>query len=153
MSRLRTVSSAGVVLLATVGVVLACRGPVSAKPADARITSAVLGTDRVDKPNGYEIVGKATEFRPDTPKIVCVFTVDGAGIGMVVKGVWIAEDVGPVAPPNYKIAERSLRLPFLNSGSLTLTKPNNGWPVGSYRLEIYLGDTLAKTLKFTVKAA
>jgi hypothetical protein len=120
--------------------------------AEPRVTDAVLGEDRKDLAGSYEIVKPATVFRSDSPKIVCVFKVEGASIGATIKGVWIAEDVGNKAPPNYKIAEKSLALPFINSGSLTLSKPNNGWPVGSYRLEIYLGSTLAKTVKFTVKA-
>lgn len=119
--------------------------------AEARITGARLGEDRIDRADGYEIVRETTEFRPDAPKIVCVFNVEGAGLGATFKGVWIAEDVGAQAPPNYKILEKMLRLPFVNSGSLTLTKPDRGWPQGSYRLEIYFGDKLAKTLKFTVK--
>ena len=81
-----------------------------------------------------------------------MFKVEGASLGATVKGVWIAEDTGGAAPPNYKILEKSLTLPFINTGSFVITKPNNGWPVGSYRFEIYFGDTLAKTLKFTVKA-
>jgi len=122
---------------------------VSAQP---RITDAVLGTDSKEKADGYEIVNATSEFRPDTAKLVCVFKVAGAGIGTSVRGVWIAEDVGPVAPPNYKIDEKSLTLPFINAGRFSLTKPNGGWPVGAYRLEIYFGDVLAKTVKFTVKA-
>jgi uncharacterized membrane protein len=37
-------------------------------------------------------------------------------------------------------------------GSFALNKPNTGFPVGKYRVELYLGGTLAKTLPFTVKA-
>ena len=122
-----------------------------AAAGEARITDAVLGHDRIDKANGYEIVDQTTEFRPDSPKIVCVFKVEGASLGTTVKGVWIAEETGGMAPPNYKILEKSLTLPFINTGSLVITRPDNGWPVGSYRLEIYFGDTLAKTVKFTVK--
>ncbi len=55
------------------------------------------------------------------------------------------------APANYEIMEKRLVLPFINAGSLVLTKPDEGWPVASYRLGIYLGDTLAKTVKFSVR--
>jgi hypothetical protein len=120
--------------------------------ADPQITDAVMGFDKVDKPNGFEIVKPSTVFRPDTPLIVCVFKVEGAGLGLSARSVWIAEDVGKVAPPNYKIMEKTLTLPFMNSGVFSLSKPNNGFPVGSYRLEIYLAGKLAKTLKFSVQA-
>ena len=119
--------------------------------AAPRVTEAVLGQDRVDKPNGFEIVRPATVFRPDSPQIVCVFKMEGAGIGATIRSVWIAEDVGKAAPPNYKIAEKTLTLPFLNTGTFSLSKPNKGFPVGSYRLEIYAGGKLSKTLKFSVQ--
>ena len=120
--------------------------------AEPRVTEAVLGLDKVDKPNGYEIVKPGKVFRPDSPQIVCVFKVEGAGVGAKTRSVWIAEDVGKAAPPNYRIAEKSLTLPFLDRGAFSLSKPNNGFPVGSYRLEIYMGDKLAKTLKFSIEA-
>lgn len=126
---------------------------VTAAAGQPRITSAVLGADRIRHPDRDEIVDPTNEFRPDSPKVTCVFTLDGARIGTSVTGVWIAEDVGGAAPPNYRIAEKTLTLPFMNNGSMWLTKPsNNGWPVGTYRLEIYIGSTLAKTVKFSVKA-
>jgi hypothetical protein len=27
-----------------------------------------------------------------------------------------------------------------------------GWPIGEYRVEIYVGDTLAEKLKFTIES-
>ncbi|HEY3886192.1 MAG TPA: OmpA family protein, partial [Vicinamibacterales bacterium] len=127
-------------------------GSVVAASAQPRVTSAVLGHDRVRRADGDDIVGPTTEFRPDTPKIACVLTFQGIRIGTPVKSVWIAEDVGSLAPPNYRIGEKTLDLPFMNSGSVWMTKPDNGWPVGTYRLEIYIGSTLAKTLKFSIRA-
>jgi hypothetical protein len=126
--------------------------PLSLPGAEPRVSDAVLGEGKVDKVDGFEIVKPATVFRPNTPQIVCVYKVEGAGLGMNTKSIWIAEDVGKAAPPNYKILEKSLTLPFLNSGSFSLSKPNNGFPVGAYRLEIYLGSKLARTLKFSVQA-
>ncbi|HUL72704.1 MAG TPA: hypothetical protein VLT86_06355 [Vicinamibacterales bacterium] len=153
MIRDRHLSHAAIVaavgLIAVMGAVRCRAGSAHVEP---RITDAVLGEDRDEKADGYEIVRKTTVFHPDAEKIVCVFKVEGASLGTSVRGVWIAEDVGEVAPPNYKIAEKTLVLPYMNSGSLLLTRPNTGWPVGSYRLEIYFGAALAKTLKFTVTA-
>lgn len=113
-----------------------------------RILKAEMGTGRTEN---YEIVNPTTEFARDTPKIFCVWKTDGVKIGTTVRGVWFAEDVGNVAPPNYKLDEAALNLPF-NEGSFTLSKPNRGWPPGKYRLEIYLGKDLAKTVPFTVRA-
>jgi hypothetical protein len=117
--------------------------------AQPRITKAVLGTGATAK---YEIVNPTTEFAPDTPKIFCAWRAEGVKTGTPVRGVWIAEDVGKVAPPNYKVDETTLNLPFANEGTFALSKPNKGFPPGKYRLEIYLGKDLAKTLPFTVRA-
>jgi hypothetical protein len=32
----------------------------------------------------------------------------------------------------------------------SLTKPTKGWPIGDYHVDVYINDTLRKTLKFTV---
>jgi hypothetical protein len=85
--------------------------------------------------------------------IYCAFKIEGIEGGATIRGVWIAEDVGKVAPPNYKIDEASLKLTGDGDakGKFSLSKPNNGFPVGKYRTEIYIGDKLAKTVTFTVK--
>ncbi|HWX55155.1 MAG TPA: hypothetical protein VN176_11255 [Verrucomicrobiae bacterium] len=124
-----------------------CAGEASGQ---ARVTQAVLGLGTTEK---YEIVNPTSEFKPDTPKIYCAWKVEGAKSGTPVRGVWIAVDVGSVAPPNYKIDEATFTPPIgsPDNGSFALSKPNTGFPPGKYRLEIYLDKTLAKTLSFTVK--
>ncbi|HEY6249261.1 MAG TPA: hypothetical protein VI685_04835 [Candidatus Angelobacter sp.] len=116
-----------------------------------RITKAELGTGITDK---YEIVNPTSQFTLETAKIYCAWKAEGLKSGTSVRGVWIAEDVGKVAPANYKIDEATFNpsIGSPNEGSFTLSKPNNGFPVGKYRLEIYLGKDLAKTVPFTVKA-
>ncbi len=113
------------------------------------ITYAALGTDRTAD---YKIVDRRDVFPRDTPKIVCVWRGKGIKPGTVLKGVWIAEDVGNAAPPNYKLLEKSMTITVENEGSLNVTKPTNGWPVGKYRIEIYLNNTRVKSLPFTIKA-
>ncbi len=38
-----------------------------------------------------------------------------------------------------------------DGGVFSLSKPTKGWPVGKYRLEIYVGADLTTTAKFTIK--
>ncbi len=113
-----------------------------------RITKAVLGTGVTDN---YEIVNGANEFPPDEPKIFCAWKAEGV-TDEKLRGVWIAEDVGKVAPPDYKIDEATLNMARATAGSFSLSKPDNNFPVGKYRLEIYIGEELAKTVRFTIKA-
>jgi hypothetical protein len=81
-----------------------------------------------------------------------LFKTKGVQDGDKLRGVWIAEDVGDVAPKETKIDEKSIKAEGdTDDGVFSLSKPTNGWPVGKYRLEIYVGDELAKTVKFTIK--
>lgn len=64
------------------------------------------------------------------------------------KAVWIAVDVEGVEP-NFVINETQF-----TSGSNVVTfdlSNNNLWPLGRYRVEIYLNGTLDKTLDFEVR--
>lgn len=120
----------------------------AAAMADAEITDAVLGTSIG---SDYQIAKPTTEFAASTPAIQCGWVVEGIEKETAVRGVWIAEDVGKAAPPNYKIDEATIKMAGDGKGSFSLSKPNNGFPVGKYRVEIYLGEKLAKTVPFTVK--
>jgi hypothetical protein len=94
-----------------------------------------------------------TTFAADTPKIFALFKTKGLQNGDKLRGLWIAEDVGDAAPKESKIDEKTLNAEGdTDDGVFSLSKPNKGWPVGKYRLEIYVGDELAKTVKFTIKA-
>jgi hypothetical protein len=100
---------------------------------------------------GYRILNPTNVFTPDTPLILCVWHTEGLKLSVSLRGVWIAEDVGNVAPPNYKIAEADTRSLVANEGYFSLSRPNHGFPVGRYRLEIYLGDEMVKTVPFSVQ--
>lgn len=75
--------------------------------------------------------------------------VEGVDLGVPIRSVWIAEDVGDAAPPDYQLEDKSID--GVNEGSFYITTPANGWPVEKYRLEIYIGDKLAKQIPFTIK--
>lgn len=94
----------------------------------------------------------STLFAPDTPKVFALFKIKGAEEGDKVRAVWIAEDVGDVAPANGKIDEKTLTLEGdTNDGDFSLKKPDKGWPPGKYRVDIYVNDEVATTMKFTIQ--
>lgn len=111
-----------------------------------RVTRAEMGTDSTDT---FQIIGPTSEFYTDTPQIVCVWEIAGTDFNTPLKSVWIAEDVGDAAPPNYQLAAKSMS--GVNEGKFYVTSPANGWPIGKYHLEIYIGDTLAKQIPFSIK--
>lgn len=114
------------------------------------ITKAEMGTGET---SNHDVVGATTKFAPNTAKIYCVWKAEGIKANTPLKGVWIAEDVGTAAPPNYKIDEASLNLASATQGSFSLTKSEKDFPVGKYRVEIYIGNDLAKTVPFTIAEA
>src|SRR5258707_2544741 len=96
----------------------------------------------------------STTFATNTPSLYAIFKTEGAKAGDKIRGVLIAEDVGDVAPANTKVLETILDVEGdTEAGEFSFSKPTNGWPVGKYRVEIYLNDELATTAKFTIKAA
>jgi hypothetical protein len=96
----------------------------------------------------------ATTFQADVPKLNAFFRSEGTKQGDKFRGVWIAEDVGDVAPKETKIDEAGMTADKDNFyGAFSLSKPTKGWPVGKYRAETYVNDKLASTAKFTIAEA
>ncbi len=117
----------------------------SVHAGDVKIES-VIAVDGDTKP--------ATSFLSDTPKLYAFFHSTGTEKGDKLRGVWIAEDVGDAAPANTKIDEITVtgtKDDF--EGAFSLSKPDKGWPVGKYKVEIYDEDDLVTTVKFTITAA
>jgi hypothetical protein len=92
-----------------------------------------------------------TEFKADLPQIFARWQGHALPDHAKIRLLWIAEDVGDAAVPNYKIDETSVDAKDADAfGTFTLSRPNKGWPVGKYRAEFYVGDELAETVKFTI---
>jgi hypothetical protein len=126
-------------LIATVTLLASVQG------GDVKV-EAIMAEDQDSKPT--------TTFAPDIPKLYCFFKTHGSKTGDTLRGVWIAEDVGDAAPANTKVDEAKLtadRDDFY--GAFSLSKPDKGWPAGSYRVEIYEGDDLALKVEFKIKDA
>jgi hypothetical protein len=118
---------------------------VSSVQAGSGKVEAAIAKDKESKP--------ATSFAADVPKLYAFFRSKGIKKGDNLRGVWIAEDVGEAAPAETKIDEATLKADQDNFyGAFSITKPTKGWPVGKYRVEIYDGDELATTAKFTITA-
>jgi hypothetical protein len=116
----------------------------SAHAGEVKVEAAIA-VDKDTKPT--------TTFAANVPKLYAFFRTKGTEKGDKLRGVWIAEDVGDAAPKKTKIDEATLTADEDDFyGAFSLTKPTKGWPVGKYRVEIYRGDELATTAKFTIKA-
>ena len=115
----------------------------------ANITQATLAKDV--KPDTWEPINPTTTFSIEQPVIHLVATVANAPSDTKVKTVWTAVDVGDAAPANTKIDEAEVTLDASGTAHFTLSLPASGaWPVGKYKVEVYLNDKLDRTLEYTV---
>ena len=128
-------------LIALLLLSLTCAMPAFAGDVKVRVAIAVDGNTK-----------PATVFASSVPKLYAYFLTEGTEKGDKIRGVWIAEDTNGAAPANYKIDESSLQGDKDNfGGGFALSKPNGGWPVGKYRVEVYVDDDLEATAKFQIK--
>lgn len=99
-----------------------------------------------------EAVGDLTDtFSADTPKICARWQGRGLRTGAKVRAAWIAEDVGDVAPADYAIDEATTEASAPNAhGVFTLSRPEDGWAPGIYRVEFYIDGTLAEAAKLRI---
>ena len=93
-----------------------------------------------------------TEFQSDVEKIFVRWTGRDLPSGARVRIVWVAEDVGDIAPPNFIVDETSsiVTMPEL-SARFTLSRPMDGWAAGKYRVEIYIDDKLVQAVKVSIR--
>jgi hypothetical protein len=126
---------------------LACEFSVST----AKITDTVMAEDA--QGDNFEPVGVTETYAADQSTFHAVVTVANAPSDTVVKAVWVAVDVGDVAPPNTEIDQTEIEVEGSRNVDFTLTSDSGQWPPGTYKVDIYLNDELDRTLNFTVAGA
>jgi hypothetical protein len=101
---------------------------------------------------GKDAVGPgAKEFDAKTEKIYLRWQGFGLRQGAGIRAVWIAENVGAAAAPDSIIDEAATKTTAPEShGVFILTRPEEGWAPGSYRVEIYLDEALTDTAKLKI---
>jgi hypothetical protein len=112
---------------------------------DPKLLRAAVAIDENTRP--------ATKFSKKAAQLTVFFLGDHVKVGQKVRGVWIGEDVGAAAAKNTKIAEDTVAITEeRQSGAFTLSRPTKGWPVGKYRVELFVNEKLAETVKFEITA-
>ena len=88
-----------------------------------------------DPPKPVDVTDK---FSTDTPAIHAVATIKGCKAGTKVTGVWISVDA--ISTPNFKIGELDVvcKKEGVNHAQFDLSKPTKGWPLGNYKLDVYI---------------
>jgi len=96
--------------------------------------------------------GKPTKvFKRDTAKFFVTAKLVDVPPGTSLKGDWIAEKTNE-APPNYRILTKEIKSQKNWIGvDFSLSKPKNGWPVGSYRVDLFIDGKPAGSVAFSVE--
>ena len=93
----------------------------------------------------------ATTFSSDTTQIYAHWQGHRLRKGAKVRAVWIAENIGEDFPPDYKVDEASAFADGPTAqGVFILSRPDDGWTVGDYRVEFYVDDVFANAVKLKV---
>jgi len=89
-------------------------------------------------------------FKPDTPKVHIRAKLVDVPAGAELMADWIAVKAEG-APPNYKIDSAVSRVgKDMTQYHGSFSKPNTGWPVGTYRVELFIDGKPMKRATFTV---
>jgi hypothetical protein len=116
---------------------LACGGSIST----ANISSAKMAADS-------EGTQETTVFTPDQT-FYCIVELANAPADTKLKAVWTAVEAEG-EQPNLLIDQAEITAEEGNVFTFDLT--NNGlWPVGKYKVDLYLNDKLDRTLEFQVQ--
>lgn len=117
----------------------------AAQSAGKKSLHAFLAVAKGSKPT--------TTFSADAPTINAFWESAGLGTGDTVSAVWIAEDIGEGSSKSTEIRRADFRV-FKQEqvGAFTLSRPaGKTWPVGKYRVELYINGGIADIAKFTIK--
>ena len=92
-------------------------------------------------------------FSPDTAKIfLSADLTDAVASGSKLTVSWISVDSGGVAPANYTIDEVNFEIGMIdNHVDSSMTKPDAGWPIGTYQVQIAVDGNVKETVDFSVK--
>jgi hypothetical protein len=85
------------------------------------------------------VSGSTGQFSTNAPKIYARWQGYGLRVGAKIRAVWIAENVPGAAPPEQPLDEASTISSSADAhGVFTLSRPDQGWIPGEYRVDIYL---------------
>lgn len=114
---------------------------VSINVSTANIRSATLSPNESGSP-------ATTVFKQDDYTVYCLAELANAPESTVVKAVWTAVDVEGV-DANTVIDEASVTS---SDADLTFDLTNNQpWPVGKYKVDLYINDKFNRSLEYQVK--
>jgi hypothetical protein len=89
-------------------------------------------------------------FSPSDPAIHTVIAFNQSAKGITVRCITIVENAGNLRNAHTPAVQRVVEQPEYGMDCIA-DRPADGWPVGTYRTEIYMGNHLAKRLRWEVR--
>jgi len=117
---------------------LACE----ASASTANISNAHMAVDEADS-------AETAVYAPDAPSFFCYFDLNNAPDDTVVKGVWTLISAEGY-DPNQEIDSAEMTGGD-NTYYFSLDGAAEPWPVGQYKIDLYLNDELVQTVNFEVQ--
>ena len=108
----------------------------------ANITNAHMATDEND-------TTQTTVYSPDTPTFYCFYDLNNASEDTVVRGVWTL-----VSAEGYDENSEIDSAEITGSDDsyyFSLDRAADTWPVGQYKIDLYINGNLVETVEFQVQ--
>ncbi len=120
----------------------------SVQPRSSGIITKVTMAQGFRQPDG-EPINPREEFAPKD-MVYAVIHIQNAPANTKFKALWCVTNAGYAAYPDTKLGEAELSSDHTRNIYFS-SLPTGGWPVGEYRVEIYVNGVLDTTRKFRVK--
>ncbi len=108
----------------------------------ANIDNAHMSADEAD-------TQQTTSYAPDAPAFYCYFDLNNAPDDTVVKGTWTLVSAEGY-DPNQEIDSAEITGSD-NTYYFSLGGGEDPWPVGQYKIDLYLNGELVQTVNFSVE--
>jgi len=124
-----------------------CSGEVSFTTAKLTEATMCLGVDGQNQP-----VNPTDEFGVNTPEIFCSVKLSNAPDDTEVGSEWVYVKGEAAGVTDYVIDTLVLPADGTQFLQFSLPRPDGGWPIGEYQLNLYIDGKEAVSLPFTVSA-
>jgi hypothetical protein len=95
-------------------------------------------------------IGIQDKFNQNAEAIHAVIVMDSVKPETRIKGSWVSVDA--IEIPDYQIDSAEVKAVSAEvRAHFALSRPANGWPVGNYRLDLYVNDEFSTSVPFSIQ--
>ena len=123
-----------------------CEGEVSFTTASLSEATMCQSVDKDMRP-----VNATSVFNADTPEIFCSVKLSNAPPDTEIKAEWIYIEGEAEGLENYMIDEWSVITEGTHYFSTSMTRPYDGWPMGEYKVVLYIDGKEKLSVPFTAE--